>query len=538
MIRWIPWLPAVFTVWLALICLPMPVGAADLPLGHWAYQYLERMQTKGLLPEFFDGTRPLPREELAAAVSTLLASAGENDGRITEIERRRLRWLEQEFSEELADISGREISPDRHLFRWTGPGDDRRLLIDLGGTIQGRLGEEEDRSRRLFDIRGQLRARGHMSRHLSFNATVMKGQVSTNFDRVQAADVGLRGYFNSQGAIGYYDRATAHLSLRYPHVEVQLGRQAVDWGPGRRGNLTLSSYPPAYDFITLRAHLGRFRFTHLHGFLLSDVVYTYETDNGFIRKEYAEKYIAAHRLEYSPFWRVTLGLTESIVYGERDIDPAYLNPLLLFWSAQHSSHDRDNEIMSADVEIIPLRGVRCFAAFLIDEIYLKEIFADDARNKIALQAGFQLVDPFGWNDTDVHVEYARVQPCVYTHKFPVNTYLHDGWPLGHWLENGDDISLLAGHRLSEHLRMAVELSRTRRGEQGRMPWCHSEPDRYSFLQGIVDRSTEMTLTLIVEPAKDIGILGGYHWHRRENREHVSGDDASLHEVFITMNVEY
>jgi hypothetical protein len=378
-----------------------------------------------------------------------------------------------------------------------------------------------------------------MSRHFSFGASVMKGQVSTNLDRVQASDVGLRGYFNSQGAIGYYDRAEAHLSLRYPHVELQLGRQPVDWGPGRHGNLTLSDHPPAYDFITLRARLGRLKFVHLHGFLLSDVVHTYQTGDGFIRKEYAEKYVAAHRLEYRPFWRLTVGLTESIIYGERDLDPAYLNPLLLFWSAQHSSHDRDNETMSADVEIIPFKGIRCYGAVLIDEIYLKEIFADDARNKVALQAGLHLVDPFGCNDTDLRLEYARVQPCVYSHKFPVNTYRHDGWPLGHWLEeNGDDLSVLAGHRLSEHLRLTALFSRTRRGEPGQMPWCHTESSRYSFLQGVIDRHTQLKLTADVEPFKDIRFLGGYHWQHRENRENRPGDDTTRHEVFVTAYLEY
>jgi len=533
------WFSAMLALWFSVICLPVPIWAVDLPEDHWAYSYLERMKIKGLLPEWLDGTRPLPRKEMATAVLRLLTIDHEKDTRITEVERRRLLWLEREFAEELSDLGRSEVTFDRHLFRWSDGEEGRLLLLDLGGDIVGRLGEAEEYSRRLFDIRGWLQARGRMSRHLSFGAWMMKGQVSTNLNRVQAADVGLRGYFNSGGAIGYYDRAQAHLSLQYPHVEIQLGRQPIDWGPGRRGNLTLSSYPPAYDFVTLRARLGRFKFVHLHGFLLSDVVHTYETEDGFIRREYAEKYVAAHRLEYRPWWRVTVGLTESIIYGERDIDPAYLNPLLLFWSAQHSSHDRDNETLSADVECIPLKGVHCFAAVLIDEIYLKEIFADDARNKVAMQVGCHLVDPLGLDDTDLHLEYARIQPCVYSHKFAVNTYRHDGWPLGHWLEeNGDDISLFAGHRLSEHLRVTAELSRTRQGEPGEMPWCHDDSDRYSFLYGIVDRSTEMILTISLEPAKDIAIRGGYHWNRRRNKDHISGDDSTRHEAFVSVHLEY
>jgi hypothetical protein len=521
------------------VCCFSPAMAEDLPLDHWAYEYLDRMKTKGLLREYLNETKPLPREEMARAVLQLRTASQKNDPRITAVERDRLHWLELEFAEELEDLEGKPVEVDRHLFRWHDDARERILLVDLGGGIQGNLGETGNRSPRLFDIRGRLRARGRMSRHLTFAASVTKGEVSTNLDKVTADDIGLRGYFSSQGATGYYDWAYAHLSLRYPHVEIQLGRQPVDWGPGIRGNLVLSDYPPAYDYVTLRARMGRLKFVHLHGFLLSDVVHQYETEDGFIRREYAEKYVAAHRIEFRPLWRITVGLTESIVYGERDVDLSYLNPLMLFWSAQHSSHDRDNETMSMDFEVIPREGLKCYAAVFIDEIYLKEMFADDARNKVAVQAGFHLVDPLGWNDADVYVEYARVQPCVYTHKFAVNTYRHDGQPLGHWLgQNGDDIYLQVGHRLSRQVRLLLETSRTRRGEPGQMPWCHSEPAHYRFLQGVIDRQTRLSFTVDLEPCKDVCISGGYGWSRRENREHIRGDDVTEQEAFVRMSLEY
>jgi hypothetical protein len=195
--------------------------------------------------------------------------------------------------------------------------------------------------------------------------------------------------------------------------------------------------------------------------------------------------------------------------------------------------------MSMDVELLPLDGIQCYAAIFIDEIYLRQMFADDARNKVALQVGIHLVDPLGWNDSDVHLEYARVQPCVYTHKYAVNSYRHDGQPLGHWLgQNGDDVYLQVGHRLSTHWRWDLEASRTRRGEPGELPWCHDQPIRYSFLQGVIDRSTQFVLAMEVEPLKDVRIRGGYQWHRRENRGHVRGDDASRQEVFVRVDLDY
>jgi hypothetical protein len=322
-------------------------------------------------------------------------------------------------------------------------------------------------------------------------------------------------------------------------VEIQLARQPVDWGPGVRGNVALSSFPPAYDFVTLRARFGRVKFTHLHGFLLPDEFRKYETVDGFIRRSYVQKFVAAHRIEANPLRGVFFGLTETIVYGERNIDLAYLNPLVFFWSAQHGSHDRDNETLSADIEIVVKRGVRLYGALFVDEIYLKEIFSDDARNKVALQGGFHLTDPLGLHDTDVRVEYARVQPCVYTHKFTVNTYRHDGYALGHWLgQHGDDLFVMAAHRFSRRLRLVLRAARTRRGEKGELPWCHDQPKRYSFLKGVVDRTNSLGASVEFEPLKDLRALVSYHWNKRYNRDQVPGTEEVLNELAVQISFDY
>jgi hypothetical protein len=100
-IRWSPWRRAILALSLAAVCWPAAAGAVDLPVDHWAYHYLDRMKIKGLLPEWLNGTRPLDREEMAAAVLTLAEAVEGDHSRITGVERQRLRWLEREFAEEL-----------------------------------------------------------------------------------------------------------------------------------------------------------------------------------------------------------------------------------------------------------------------------------------------------------------------------------------------------------------------------------------------------------------------------------------------------
>lgn len=273
--------------------------------------------------------------------------------------------------------------------------------------------------------------------------------------------------------------------------------------------------------------------------MISEVTTQRQTPEGFIRKELPNKFVAAHRLEIGPVSWASLGLTEAIIYAERGLDPAYLNPLVFFWSAQHSSHDRDNEILGADLRIRPIQGLSLYGALFIDELYLKELFTQDARNKVAFQGGMYLVDLLGLEDTDLRLEYVRVQPCVYTHKFPVNTYRHDDVVLGHWLDqNGDDLFLAVRHRFSRHLRVAAHLAKTRQGEQGEQPWCHAEPRQYSFLYGTVDQTLTLGLSLDCEPIHNLRASLGYERTERRNKNHQAGEDETLNEFSLALSFDY
>jgi hypothetical protein len=530
--------PFILSTFLAVLWLmPLQAMASDLPVDHWAYDYLDRLKVKGLLDDFLNQTRPISREEVARAIWQTNEAGEAGDSRLSEVERSQLEWLLMEFAEELQDYSLSVEGEERHLFSWSDQ--QRGLILDMVGEVWSYLGHSANTDRRILDARVTLQARGFLGDELTYGASFVKGQVRSNLKRVTKDDVGLTGYFSSQGHYAYYDWSHAHVSLRFPWFQLQIGRQPISWGPGIRGNLVISQHAPAYDFFQIRASVRRVKFIHMHGFLLSDVKTERHTPEGFIRTEYANKFIAAHRLEIGFLSWATLGLSEAVIYGERGLDLAYSNPLVFFWSAQHSSHDRDNEILGADLRVRPIPGLDLYGALFIDEIYLKKLFAQDARNRVAFQGGIYLVDPLGLEDTDLRLEYARVQPCVYTHKFPVNTYRHDGVSLGHWLEeNGDDLYLAARHRFSRQLRITTYLARTRQGERGEQPWCHLESWRYPFLWGIVDRTLTVGVGLEAELIHQLRASLHYERRERDNKDHLAGEDETLNELSLALSFEY
>jgi len=528
----------IVSAFLAILCMmPFQAVSSDLPVGHWAYDYLDRLKVKGLLDDFLNQTRPISRDDVARALKQVTEMAQAGDPRITEVERSQLQWLQMEFVEELQSCSLSVEKSERHLFNWVTQ--KQGLILDLSGRLWSYWAGVSGTSQRILDTRVAIQARGFLGQELTYGACFVKGQVRSNLDRVTKDDVGLTGYFSSQGHYAYYDWSHAHMTLRFSRLEIQLGRQPISWGPGIRGNLVLSDYAPAYDYLQIRAQVRRIKFVHLHGFLLSDVKTERQTPEGFTRIEYASKYIAAHRLELGLVPWASLGISEVVIYGERGVDLAYFNPLVFFWSAQHGSHDRDNEILGADLRVRPIQGLSLYGALFIDELYLKKLFAQDARNKVAFQGGVYLVDPPGLENTDFRLEYARVQPCVYTHKFPVNTYLHDGVALGHWLEeNGDDLYFAARHRISRQLRITAYLARTRQGESGQQPWCHAESWRYSFLWGIIDQTLTWGVRLEGEIIQQLRASLNYQRQQRENKDHLTGNDETFNELSLALSFEY
>ena len=71
----------------------------NLPLGHWAYGFLERMQAKGVLREANLMNKPFSRSDVAV----LVAQISEDD--LSTVDLERLEWLREELALELESLS-------------------------------------------------------------------------------------------------------------------------------------------------------------------------------------------------------------------------------------------------------------------------------------------------------------------------------------------------------------------------------------------------------------------------------------------------
>jgi hypothetical protein len=222
-----------------------------------------------------------------------------------------------------------------------------------------------------------------------------------------------------------------------------------------------------------------------------------------------QKYLAAHRLEVALAPWIDLGFHEVVIYGDRGLEPTYLNPFMFYWAAQSHLGDKDNVMMGFDLDIHPGRNRRYYLSYVIDDLKKLAIFSDDFANKFSLQAGLFWVDPPGLRDADLRLEYVRIEPWIYTHKFPINTFRHFDSPLGHELApNSDRWTLELNKRLRDNLSLGLRAERRRHGANEVLAdgqirnvggdlhygWRPGdERESKHFLDGVLERRTQLGL---------------------------------------------
>jgi len=344
-----------------------------------------------------------------------------------------------------------------------------------------------------------------------------------------------------------------------PWLRLDAGKTAHQWGPSLTGSpesLFLSSGAPSFGSARIHARYGRLSYVHLIGFLrardgLIDSSRT-RIENGHLRTFLRPKRFAAHRLEIQ-LGRLLLGLQESVVYADRGTEFLYALPATVLTPVQSYLDDTDNLMIGMDITAVLKKGVRLHAGAVLDD--LKKFSPGAFSNKLGLQFGVSVVDPFGLQGADVNAEFVHLEPYLYSHNFHINTYEHFGELLGHSLgPNADAVHIDGGYRFTAAWRVTASLGREREGEnptssgtgirnvggsafQGRRPG--DTPER-NFLDGDVVTRLKTNAGLIWSPARDVVLEFSYQTTSHRNTLLSTGlrGDFRTHRWSVTLDYNY
>lgn len=495
------------------------------PLNHRVYHFLERQESKHVFRHGLLGTRPLTRMQVAGYLAEIHQWL-ERGHQLHPVEQKQLNFLNNEFQEELSKFLIHSIeceskignlfknryikkfTPDfvyrnqRNMLSWREEHVQVWLDPILGRSARFSTSDTSQEQQRNFSATNGARLRGSIGEHVGFWVDVRdtKEWGTTDYPLGNYTLPGLGFVRATSPEYVYHDETEAYVAFNYKYVGLVFGKFKNDWGPACRAGLILSDNATSYDQLRLELNFARFRFTSVYAFLID-----YHKNEMDILQE--KKYLAAHRLELAPWRWLNVGLSETVIFKGRSYEPAYLNPIMFFRSAEHYLGSPDNMMLGLDATLNVIPALKLYGELLIDDVTTTRLGTEWYGNKLAYIAGMYLVDPLRLPNSEFRMEYARLRPYLYTHDGGIN-YSHYGTQLGHWLSpNSDDLYVEWGWQATASARYSVFADFQRHGAnpQGRnvggdSEQNHSESDAIDagFLDGELEKSICYGVTLSYE----------------------------------------
>ncbi len=287
----------------------------------------------------------------------------------------------------------------------------------------------------------------------------------------QRRGVVYKGDFGEQD----YSEARGGITYSWNWGTVGLQKDHFVWGSGYNGTLIFSGHTPSFTYLSLKLKPTKwFELNYIHGWLVSEVVdsslsYNYYEGMQRTRKVNRSKYIAANILTFKPWKKLDVSLGNSIVYGDVDINPTYLIPLLFYKSADHTYNSNDNDLgqnaqMFMDISSHQLPYTHLYFSAFVDEISFKRMFdASKQSNYVSAKIGAQvsgLVPNMSFT-----AEYTRINPMVYQHVIETTTFESNHYTLGHYLkDNADELFLQVRWKPLRGLNLQASLIKIRKSK--------------------------------------------------------------------------
>jgi len=210
-------------------------------------------------------------------------------------------------------------------------------------------------------------------------------------------------YSNAQAYLGY------QLST---HVNIELGHNKHFIGNGIR-SLLLSDFGQNYFYLKLNARVWKLHYQSIFAELSS--LSPRQTPNTDLLPK---KYMATHYLSFKPHKRFEIGLFESVVFSrENQFEFQYLNPLILYRTAEHFLDSPDNVLLGLNGRLDLFNNISLYGQIVLDELRLNEFFKSTGwwGNKYGIQTGLKYINILGVSQLDGQIEANRVRPFTYTH---------------------------------------------------------------------------------------------------------------------------
>lgn len=279
--------------------------------------------------------------------------------------------------------------------------------------------------------------------------------------KIEGAKLTKPGYLNPLLGVQYkeatyggdFSDSKGGISLYSWWGSISLQRERIQWGDSYHCSNILSGHNPAVPMLSLNLKPVRwFEFNYFHAWLVSNVLdttYTYiENYSEGVLKQHprpASKYMAANMFTFSPIKQLSFSFGNSIVYAERNVQPAYFIPIAFYKSLDHLltkgvAVENQNSQLFFTINTRNLKHVNFYASVFVDEIkFARFKKSNPEHNPISYLVGFNLTN-WPLKNLSLKGEFMRAYIATYTHSIEVLNYTSNSYSMGHYMgDNSQNI---------------------------------------------------------------------------------------------------
>lgn len=436
------------------------------PLDDDVYSFLDRLSTKGII-EFDDLVKPLSRKYIAEKI----LEAENRSQMLTNLEKDELEFYKKDYFFEIEGFNKK--NEDKKFLTILGKDGANRFRVfsysdkTFKFNVNPALGYQmnfPDKNRNIHSWMG-ISAYGYLSNYfgisMEFKTNNEHGN-SIDINKQFTPETGIIPVVYYPGNDIDYSEVTSMVSFDWDWGTAVLAKDFIEYGYAKSGNLVLSNKAPSFPYIKLELHpVDWFKFYYFHAFLSSNVIDSAKLEQ-YKRDIYINKYFAWHSFVFTPTKGLDISVGESVVYSNK-LELVYLMPFMFYYYADDflsSRHDKPGDANSQIFLSISsrdhIKNTHIYGTLFIDELTLQglngTLFVDgqtlinsinnkDLRTQLGYTLGLSSVDiPF--NNLTFTAEYTRINPFVYGHHDPAQTYTNSSYLMGDWIGQNSDLLYL------------------------------------------------------------------------------------------------
>lgn len=529
----------------------------NVELNNNIYDFLNRLHIKKIISKYSNAVLPLNRLEIA----NYLKYIDEFSSELNEIEKKKLDEYKREFEYELTNSlssktelfqSGSFTSNFLNLFsdkeRFIYTYIDSSITFFANALFESKsmiaIGDYYDNKHSSL-LRWGGKIRGTIGNKIGYYAFATNGQIIDD-KNLGLTDITLKNNYkihehNSKN----FDFTEGYITYNTHNITFQFGREKVSYGQGYNEKMQLSSVN-AIDFIKLNFHLASINYAFIHSWILPKSQYIKNNQLMYNDEPINSKYLAIHRLGITLLDNnLELGASEMVVYSNRPFEIAYITPLIFYKSVEHSLQDRDNSLLSFDASVRLIPKVKLYGTFVIDDIDFSKIGTKWWGNLFSYQVGTFITEPFGLSNLDFNIEYLKILPYTFSHRFIENNYTNYNSYVGPNLDpNSDKLDIFSKYYLTYRTSFQIGFSYIRHGKNivddkgnviknvgGDINFGHRSIDseETEFLDGKVEKIFTPSFRLLYEVFNDIFFSFEYSYYI--SKEDIKSKQQMINLIF-------